>query len=396
MKKFGITFWFYAKEHFKKKSLIILAIFFAATVGAAFVFDHFGGGYSEIAIVENSSEFTIDPQMLEGLENRNFTFLTSEGEARQLLEDGEIEDAFIVSGEERPELTIVTNHSMADSTVEMVLIQLLTAMHTERIISDYDLPLSAVSQLSEPVAVNFETTAEVTDGAIASDIINFLFPYAILMVVMMSGQAVANSVSAEKNSRVMEVMLAKVNPTYSMVAKVLSAFLGVLLPIVAIGVGVAVAEMMGWIDLEMLGYIINEFFSVNALILLAVVFVLSYFCFIFLFTAAGAVSTSVESLTTTLAPLTYGLMVPAFLPSFLALDHPVSNILVYIPITSPFILVQRYLRGYSDMMEVGISIALMAVFAILTLVLSARIYMNGVSHTSEKINFSDLKKLLQK
>jgi len=396
MNKFGITFWFYAKDQFKKKALIIYGVFFLLTLGGMFALNHFGGGYSEIAIVQNSSEFTVDAHLLDGLENRNFLFLDSESVARQLLEDGEVEDVFIIKGTDAPELTILSSHSTADSLVEMTVTQVLTAQNMERVMTDYDLPPSAVLNLMSPIAVNFETAEEMTDGMVAADIINFILPMAVMMTLTLTGQMVANSVSAEKNSRVMEVMMAKVHPTYSMLAKVLSAFVGFLIPFVAIGLGILAAEVIGWVDLQMFGELISEFFPGHVLLLTLAVFILGYFCFIFLFAAAGAISASVESLTTTLAPVTYGIMVPYFLAVFMSLDHAVMNVLVYVPITSPFILVQRYLRGYSNNVEVWISLALMVLFAFATLWVSARLYMNGVSHTSEKVTFGDLKKMMQK
>lgn len=395
MNKFWITFWFYAKENFNKKSCFIYAGFFAATIAAIFGITHFGGTYTDIAIVENSTEFTIAPEMFEGIERRNFLFLDSETEATELFDAGEVDDVFLIEGSERPELTILSNHATPDSLVEMALTQVLMAQHLEAVIANYDLPLNAVMELNTPLTVNFEG-AEVTDGMVAADIISFALPYALMMFIMMSGQALANSVSSEKNSRVMEVMLAKVSPTYSMVAKVLATFIGVLLPLLAIIVGFLVSEIFGLIELESFAQLIEEFFPVHVLFLLLIVFILGYFCYIFLFSAAGAISASVESLMTTLAPLTYFLMVPMLLPMFLDLDHIVMDILVYVPLVSPFIIVQRYLTGYSNQLEVGISLGLMAVFALVTLFVSARLYMNGVSHTSEKVTFKDLRKMMQK
>ena len=213
---------------------------------------------------------------------------------------------------------------------------------------------------------------------------------------MFSGQMVANSVSAEKSNRVMEVMLGKVHPTLTMIAKVLSSFLGMVLPIVAVALGMILAELLGWVEASSVLEAFGEFLTPEALILMGTVLVLGYFCFIFLFTAAGAISSSVESLTTILSPLLYGLMIPMMLPSFMALDHVIKDVLVYVPIVSPFILVQRFLRGYSNHVEVGISLALMVAFIGLALFVSARLYMNGISHTSEKVSMKDLRKLLQK
>jgi len=395
MRKFGITFWFYAKEHFKKKSLIILAIFVAATVGIMFAIDHFGGGsYADVAIVQESSSFVVADELFDYVPERNFHFVDSADEAREMLDDGDVSNVFIIQGDARPEMTIVTSHLEPDREVELFLTHVLTAQHLEAMTVQYDLPVDVVEEITTPITIHSEFAD--LDSLIAVELINMLLPMMIYMLIMLSGQGVANSVASEKTSRVMEVMLGKVHPTITMTSKILSSLLGILLPMVAILLGFVIANIAGIIELEVITSFINEFFSVDALILAVIVLFLGYFCFIFLFAAAGAIANSVESLTSTLTPLIYATMIPLFLPMFLDLDSMIMNILVYVPFVSPYVLVQRFLLGYSGIIEVGIVLVLMAIFGVLTLMISARLYMNGISHTSEKITIKDFKKMLQK
>ena len=397
MRKFGITFWFYAKEHFKKKSLIVLAIFFAATVGIAFAINYFGGGsYVDVAIVQESNSFVIaaDDIMESYLPERNFHFIDSADEAREMLDAGEVNDIFIIQGEERPELTIVTAQLLPDREMEIFMMQVLTALHLEATMIQHDIPIDVVIELTTPIMVHSEL-ADFED-LIAVEIINAILPVVIYMLVLMSGQGVANSVASEKTSRVMEVMLGKVHPTITMLAKILSSLLGILLPMVAIVLGIVVANTVRIVELEALINLVNDFFSLDALILGIIVIILGYFCFIFLFAAAGAIANSVESLTSTLTPLIYMTVIPLFAAMWLDLGGTIMNILVYVPFVSPFVITQRFLIGYSGMLEVVIVLILMTIFAVLTLMVSARLYMNGISHTSEKVTMKDLRKMLQK
>jgi len=395
MTKFKYTFWFYAKEHFKKKSLIMFGIFFAVTIGILFAIDHFGGGsYADIAIVQGSDTFIVPEELFEVLEERNFYFVASYDVAREMLDEGEVSDVFLIEGIHRPELTIISSNLRADTEVQTVLTGMLTAFHIEGISAHYELPLEAVVELTTPIMVNFEF-ADLED-LMAVEIINMIVPVAIYILVLLSGQMVANSVSAEKTSRVMEVMLGKVHPTITMISKVLATFLGIILPLIAILLGVVGAVILGIVDLSMILEVVSEFITIEILILSIIVFFLGYFCFIFLFTSAGAIANSVESLTTTLNPIIYMTVIPFLLPIFFELDSAIMNILVYVPFVSPFVLIQRFLMGYSSLIEVGIAIVLMLSFSILTLIISARLYRNGISHTREEIKFKDLKMLLQK
>ena len=394
MRKFWITFNFYAKEHFTKKALIWFGIFMIAPIVVFWAIDQFGGGsYDEIAIVQNSSEFMLAEEMFADIERVQLHFV-DEARARALFEDGTIDEIFIISGQERPELRVESANLDGHFEVQMMIEQLLTMAHIEALMLSYDLPAEVVAELITPIMVEMEITD--FEDQIAVELVNLFLPMAVYMVVLMTGQMVANSVASEKTSRVMEVMLGKVHPTYTMVSKVLSSLVGFLMPFIALVLGAVIAHIIGIVDLGMIGEIINEFFPVTALILIAVVLILGYFCFIFLFAAAGAIANSVESLTSTLQPLTMATVVPFFLVMFIGVEGVVMDILVYVPFISPYVLVQRYLLGTSGMVEVFVAVGLMIAFSILTLVVSARLYMNGISHTAEKVTLKDLKKMLTK
>ena len=395
MKKFGITFWFYAKDHFKTKSLIWLAVTVAATVGIAWALMTFGGGSNaQVAIVQESDVFVVDNDILLGLSNIDFHFVETEVQARQLFEDGDVDDIFMIQGVERPELSIVSSNLNPNDMVHATLIQVLTTKNLEITALYYNLPMEVVLQLIMPI----ETHVEVTDfdELIAAEIISFILPYAVFMLVLMSGTMVANSVASEKSSRVMEVMLGKVHPTISMISKVLSSFLGVIMPLVGILIGLIIAHIVDIIDISFVVDLINDFISIEALGLTIIVLLLGYFCFVFLFAAAGAIANSVESLATTISPLTYMIGIPFLAATFMDIGGAIMDILVYVPLISPYVLVQRFMLGYSGWVEVGISLALMVAFGVLTLIVSARLYMNGISHNSEKVSLKDLRKMLQK
>ena len=394
MKKFWITFNFYASDHFKKKSLIILALFLLAPIGIFFAIDAFGGGsYDEVAVVQVSSEFIIPTDMFTGLERVNVHFMDYT-RARTSFDEGLVSDVFIIGGIERPELEVWSDSLAGHGTVHWMIENTLASFHLEALMNSYDLPAEVISQVIAPVVVEVEV-ADIED-LIAVELVNGIVPFIVLMVVTMTGQMVANSVASEKTSRVMEVMLGKVHPTYTMVSKVLSSFVGMILPILAMGLGVVIAHFAGLTDMSIVGEIINDFIPMTALALIIVVILLGYFCYIFLFAAAGAIANSVESLSSTLAPITYMLMIPFFLTMFLDMNGTIANILVYVPFISPFMLVQRYLLGTSGLIEVAIVIILMAAFAIFSLIISARLYMNGISHTAEKVSLGDLRKMLVK
>ena len=396
MRKFGITFWFYAKDHFKPKSLILLAVYAIAVIGIAWAITTFGGGSNaQVAIVQESNVFVVDTNLLLELPNVDFHFVMDEGKARGMMADGEVEDIFIIQGTTRPELAVITDNAFgANGMVQATIMQLLTNKHLEAMMFEYNLPTEIVMELLSPIELDLELGD--FEDFIAAEIVNQIAPMVIFFLVLMSGQMVANSVASEKSSRVMEVMLGKVHPTITMVTKVLSSLLGILLPMVSMTLGVVIANIAGIIDAGVVLEFINDIFSLEALLLTVVVLILGYFCFIFLFSAAGAIANSVESLQSTLAPVTYLILAPYMAALFLPISGTIINILVYVPFVTPFVIVQRFLLGYAGTFELIISLSGMAVFAVIMLIVSSRLYMNGISHNSEKVSIKDLRKMLQK
>ena len=401
MDKFKHTFWFYAQGMFKKTGLIVLALTFLATVGILFAIDHFGGGYTDIAIVQESDTFVIPEEALEGLSRRNFQMVVTAEEARELFETEVVSDVFIIHEGTHPELTAITTGIVADQQTQLLLMQLLTEQHLGQTIERYDVPLNVATELLTPVTFHLE--ADDLDTFLVMMLLDNIIPILIMVPVMLMGQLLANSVTSEKASRVMEVMLGKVHPTITMSAKVLARFVAMLLFIAAIVLGFVVAdvanifsfsELLNSPEIASLG--LGELITVEAIILTVVVVLVAFFVFIFLFAGAGAIATSVESLNKIVLPLSAVAVLGMVIPTFLEIDGLAMDILVYFPLISPFVIIQRFIHGSSGMVEVLLSIGVMIAFAFGTLILSARVYKNGISHTAEKITLKDLKMLLQK
>jgi len=393
MRKFWITLWFYFKENFKRNSLIILAVIFIATVGIAFAIDRFAGGVTDVAIVNESSTYIVLEEMLD-LPDVSFTFESSANAAREMLEEGDIDYLFVIEGEDRPRLRSIA-HEMPNMEVELLLHSILTTMHMNDVLHQYEVPIEVLHELSHPIDVEFEMLAD-EDDMIAAIILGLIVSWGLYGIILMSGGAIANSVVSEKASRVMEIMLGKVPPTYTMMAKVISGFLNFVLLFVTIIAGGVVANLFGFIDLGSIVDALTDMISLEAALLASIVFILGYLIYALLYAAVGAIATSVESLTTISGPITMAVIIPVLAPTFLDLDGIVLTVLSYVPLFSPFLIVQRFIMGHANMTELVIILGIMLIFTIIVLKMAARIYLNGISHKSESLTFADFKKLLQK
>lgn len=393
MKRFWITLWFYGQESFKRNSLIILGVILIVTVGGAYAINHFSGSYTDVVIVNESSAYALAEEVLE-LPYVNFMLEASADVARELLEEGEVDYVFVIGGEQRPLLRSIA-YTEPSAEVKLFLQSVLTAMHINDLIQQYEVSVELVRELSYPIDIEMEMLIDQED-VIAGVVLGAIVSWGLYGIVLWIGSAIANSVVSEKASRVMEIMLAKVPPTYTMMAKIFAGLLDVVLVFVTVLAGAIIAEILGFIEIRSVVDALFEIISLEAALLAAMVFMLGFFIYALLFAAAGAIATSVESLSKILTPITMAVIVPVLVPTFLDTDSIVLTILSYVPLFSPFLIVERYLKGYANTIELVIIVGIMIVFAVIVLKMAGRIYMNGVSHSSEKLTFKDFKKLLQK
>jgi ABC-2 type transport system permease protein len=395
MRKFLITLWFYFKENFTRKNMLILGAFALGVVAIAFVVNLFAGRYSDVAIVNNSPQFHLQAQHFDALEGWHVHFPATEAAAREMLDAGDVDEVFVIEGTVRPSFRIISQNENTSPATNMFVSQLLTAMHLESVTVRYELPAGAVTEIITPIHSDFESLLDMED-AVAATIIGTIVALALYMLVLISGQGVASSIVAEKSSKVMELMMGKVHPTITMLAKVLSFFGDLVLLALTIGAGLFVANATGLINIGDIIAMLADFVTLQMVIFSVIIVLLGYFMFVFVFATLGAIATSVESLNTVMAPVTIALVIPFFASMWLDLGSRLMDVLVYIPIFSPFVIMQRYIRGYSGIVDVGIVIAILAVCTVGTLFIAARINKNGIMHTKESFNLADFKKLMQR
>jgi len=395
MRKFLITLWFYFKENFTKKNLLILAAFPVGIVIIAFALSFFGGRYNDLAIVNTSPNFQLEAEHFAYLEGWNVHFPPTEENARAMLDNGDVDEIFVIEGDTRPYFRIIAQNESPSAQVEMFINHILTMMHLENVIDRYDLPPGAVAEITTPVQGTFESLIDMED-VVAAAIIGTIVSVLLYMLVLISGQGIASSIVSEKSSKVMELMMGKVHPTITMLAKVLAFFGDIILLVLAIALGVLAADLLGFWNVGEIISSMGEFVSADLVAISIVIVLLGYFMYVFIFAAIGAIATSVESLNTIMAPITIVLVVPFFASMWLDLGSHLMNVLVYIPVFSPFVIMHRYIRGYSSLVEVGIVIAILAICVVVTLFLAARINKNGIMHTKESFSLKDFKKLMQK
>jgi ABC-2 type transport system permease protein len=235
------------------------------------------------------------------------------------------------------------------------------------------LEVEQVGERAEAVDV-FDASVAVVYGAV------FLL-YGLLAVY---GQWVAQGIVEEKQSRVVEVLLASLRPTELLSGKVLGlGALGLLQILLLAGVAASGLLLTEVVEIPRAAW--------GALALVVPWYVLGFLLYASLFAMAGSLVSRVEDLQSAVMPVIL-LLVGAILAVQFALLEPsgtVATIAGLVPLTAPIVQPILFAVGQSTWPQVLLAITLAIVFIALLLPLAARFYRNSVLRTSGRVSLRE-------
>ncbi|MFP7761579.1 ABC transporter permease [Marisediminicola sp. LYQ134] len=276
------------------------------------------------------------------------------GEAEDLVREGDV-DAAVVAGS-------------TDSELGFTVIGLDEA------------PTSIVTSLSTlPDVSILEPTS--TDPLLASFValgLGLLF----FMSSITFGSTIAQSVVEEKQTRIVEILLATISARLLLAGKVIGnsllAFGQILLlaAIAAIGLLVTGQNVL----FGQIGPVIAWF---------VVFFVFGFVLLAALFAASASLVSRVEDVGTVTSPVMTLVMIPYFAVIFFSDNDLVLTIMSYVPFAAPVGMPMRLFLGTAEWWEPLVSLAILLLTTVGAIVLGARIYSNALLRTGTRVKLRD-------
>ena len=338
---------------------LVVAAFFAGQA-AHFFRQQFEGGQKPIGYVDQAGPFT---PLLPEYEGRFIPFADKEA-AQQALLEGQIA-AFLLIPQDYLESGRVMGYTGGRGISSAITLDedrlrpfLVDHLLVGQVEAELRVRVRAPLNL-QPVSLSPQGQgAEDTASFVANIAIPYAFSFLLVMSIFTSSGFLLQGVSEEKESRVMEILLSSLTPLQLMAGKILG--LGAL----------GLAQILFWLGcgwgLTSVAVVGLALFSGIALdlttILLGMVyFLLGYLLFATLMAGAGSLGTSaregqqIGGLFTGLSAL------PLMLSGFLfAQPHSLlAQILSYIPLTAPVMMLLRLGVGDVPVLQVVISLALL-------------------------------------
>jgi ABC-2 type transport system permease protein len=303
-----------------------------------------------------------------------FQQLSSEKSASRAVHDGTVALALVEANQ------ILVKNSQATPAVRVL--QGAVAAHAAlNRLQSYGLSqnqaLSALAPARLPVHVLEPNTRNVASNRalIAIGVI------ALLATLMAFGQAVAQSVTEEKSSRVVELLLTTVSPRRLLAGKVLGVgVLGLALVLLPAAAALAAGSLAGGAGLPAA--------APKAVALVVLWFALGYVFYSVAFAAIGALVSRQEDLQTAMIPLTGLLLCGFVIADVVANTSPngaLGQVAAFLPPFSPLVVPARMVLGDMGMLGLAASIAIDLLATAGMILLAARIYERAILRTGAPV-----------
>jgi ABC-2 type transport system permease protein len=223
--------------------------------------------------------------------------------------------------------------------------------------------LTAATDAAPPQRL-LEPPSKNTDLALAS---STAFAMLFFLTTFLFGMAIAKSVIEEKQSRIVEILVAAVPVRVLLAGKVLGntvLALGQIALFVAVGLaGASVAGQSGLVSLLLRS---SPWFLIF--------FLLGFLMLACLWAAAGALANRQEDLQATTMPLQVLVFVPFFVAAYVYTPGRLLSTLSYVPFTAPIAMPRRLALGDAAWWEGALAALAVAATAVLLVAIATRIY----------------------
>lgn len=325
--------------------------------------------------------------------NSNWTKVNSVSEAEDIIKSGKAKSGFIL--ENLNKYSYLVDNSGFTDTNQLIFESLLSSLNQQIYADKHNLDINDLQSVIHP---SFESDVTILGKDSANNFFYvYIFVFAIYMMILLYGQLIAVSVTSEKSSRAIEVLVTSANSNSLIFGKVLAAALASFLQ-----VGVILASGMITYSLSSTAWngILDGIFRIPTNILLTFILFggIGYLFYSFIFGALGALVSKTEDISSSIGPVTM-IFVIVFLISMFGLtnsDSLIIKIASFIPFSSSMTMLIRVAMGTVSNIEILISFIILLLSTILTALGAAKIYRLGTLLYGNPIKLKNALRWLKK
>lgn len=284
-------------------------------------------------------------------------------------------------------------NALRDITTALNAVSFQYAMDREGLSAEQTTRLLAPVQL-ETLQITREVNGERSESEIQLSFwLVYVLVFLIYYSVISTGTLVATEVTAEKSSRVMELLVSSVSPLVQLWGKILAiCMLGLSQLMLFMGVA--------WVNVQMapaqsmIAELRLQFSSIGPTLVtyMIVFYMLGYLVYATIFAAIGSLVSRTEEVQQTITPVVM-LLFAAFVLAMFGLSEPHSPVIVglsFVPFFAPFLMFLRIGMSSPAWWEIASSMVILVASIYVLAWLAAKIYRVGVLMYGKKPSLKEL------
>jgi ABC-2 type transport system permease protein len=213
-------------------------------------------------------------------------------------------------------------------------------------------------------------------------IVSFGFALAFFLSALTFGQIIAQSVVEEKQTRIVEILMAAVPTRYLLAGKIVGNSLLAFAQIAGISALAGIALLATGQDLILADV-------GPSLVWFVIFFAAGFVMLAALYAAAAALVSRTEDLGSALMPVTLLVMIPYFGVIFFQDNDLALAIMSYVPFAAPVGMPMRVFLGTAQWWEPLLSLAILLATTVVVILVGSRIYANGLLRMGGRVKFKD-------
>lgn len=215
------------------------------------------------------------------------------------------------------------------------------------------------------------------DFAVPPELLVLVFGFLFYFAVLTFGMSIAQSVVEEKQSRVVELLVAAVPVRWMLAGKVTgNTVLAIAQVALIVGAGLVGAALTGSRD------VVSQALGASGWFL--AFFLGGFLMLACLWAVAGSLASRIEDLQSTTLYMQLAVMVPFFAAIFVTEDGWLQRVLSYFPLTAPLLMPARMLHENAAPWEPWVALGIVLATAALLVGVGARLYSGSVLNTSKR------------
>ncbi|GIG54003.1 ABC transporter permease [Demequina activiva] len=215
------------------------------------------------------------------------------------------------------------------------------------------------------------------DHAVPPELLVLVFGFLFYFAVLTFGMSIAQSVVEEKQSRVVELLVAAVPMRWMLAGKVAgNTVLAIAQVALIVGAGLVGAALTGSSD------VVSQALGASGWFL--AFFLGGFLMLACLWAVAGSLASRIEDLQSTTLYMQLAVMIPFFSAIFITDDGWLQRVLSYFPLTAPLLMPARMLHGNAAPWEPWAALAIVLATAVVLIGVGARLYSGSVLNTSKR------------